>query len=78
MQAVATRQVKIVYVRSKLQLADLLTKAFLIALFQTLRSIIMGWWIINNNITQRECDNTAPGKRKSSKELGKASKRVKP
>jgi hypothetical protein len=77
-QAVASGRIKIIYVRSKLQLADLLTKALAIGLFQTLRSLIMGWWIINNNNTQRECgDIRAKSKRSNITDLDQASKRVK-
>jgi Reverse transcriptase (RNA-dependent DNA polymerase) len=56
-QAVAEGKIKIQYVRSHLQLADILTKALGISLFIALRSIIMGWWASTDHVVQRECDN---------------------
>jgi hypothetical protein len=45
-QAVTKGDNKIVYVCRKLQSADILTKALRIGLLQTLRSLIMGRWLI--------------------------------
>jgi hypothetical protein len=42
-EAVANGLIHILYVPSKMQLADIFTKAVVIALFESLRLGIMGW-----------------------------------
>jgi Reverse transcriptase (RNA-dependent DNA polymerase)/GAG-pre-integrase domain len=56
-EAVANKEITIKYIRSRLQLADMLTKALVLSLYDTLRILVMGWWLIPNNKDQRECNN---------------------
>jgi hypothetical protein len=77
-EAVANGEIEIKHIRSKLQIADLLTKALIFKLFDKLRSLIMGWLIYKiNTDDQRECHN----KRRRVKDMkgseGDGSKRIK-
>jgi hypothetical protein len=56
-EAVANKEITIKYIRSKLQLADMLTKALTLSLFDSLRVLVMGWWLMINDKDQRECNN---------------------
>jgi hypothetical protein len=59
-ESVLNGEIEIVYIRSKLQLADIFTKALITNLFVTLRSLIVGWWLLEA-VVQRECGNKATG-----------------
>jgi hypothetical protein len=74
-QAVAEEKIEIRYIRSGLQIADLLTKALTATLFIKLRTIIMGWFTTLSRFAQRECDDKT--RRTSTETNGKESKRLK-
>jgi Reverse transcriptase (RNA-dependent DNA polymerase) len=74
-QAVAEEKIEIRYIRSGLQIADLLTKALTATLFIKLRTMIMGWFTTLSRFAQRECDDKT--RRTSTETNGKESKRLK-
>jgi hypothetical protein len=54
-ESVKNGEIEIKYIRSKLQLADIFTKALVTNLFVTLRLLIVGRWLLESTV-QRECD----------------------
>jgi hypothetical protein len=75
---VADGDIEIVYIKSGLQIADLLTKALIVSLFIRLRTTIMGWVGSLNRFAQRECsDKQVRTETTETKTISNKSKRLK-